>query len=56
MDTSSKRVQIDKTTVESIKQFPAGSSMLVWQTKGIIYALGGITTNTNQLVAAANSI
>jgi hypothetical protein len=43
------------TTVESIKQFPAGS-MIVWQAKGIIYALGGITTNTNQLVAAANSI
>jgi hypothetical protein len=43
------------TTVEDIKQFPAGS-MVVWQAKGIIYALGGITTNTNQLVAAANSI
>ncbi len=44
------------TTIESIKQFPAGSSMVVWQTKGIIYVLGGITTNTGQLLAAANSI
>ena len=44
------------TTMENIKQFPAGSSMVVWQTKGIIYVLGGITTNTAQLLAAANSI
>ena len=43
------------TTVESIKQFPAGS-MIVWQAKGIIYALGGITTNTDQLLATARSI
>ncbi len=43
------------TTVENIKDFPSGS-MVVWQTKGIIYALGGITTNTTQLLAAANSI
>jgi hypothetical protein len=43
------------TTVEGIKQFPVGS-MIVWQTKGIIYALGGITTNTSQLLAAAKSI
>lgn len=43
------------TTVESIKQFPAGS-MIVWQTKGIIYALGGITTNTDQLLTAARSL
>lgn len=43
------------TTVEDIKQFPVGS-MIVWQAKGIIYALGGITTNTSQLLAAANSI
>jgi hypothetical protein len=43
------------TTVESIKNFPSGS-VVVWQTKGIIYALGGITTNTTQLLAAANSI
>ena len=43
------------TTVEGVKDFPSGS-MVVWQTKGIIYALGGITTNTTQLLAAANSI
>jgi hypothetical protein len=43
------------TTVEGIKDFPTGS-LVVWQTKGIIYGLGGITTNTSQLLAAANSI
>ena len=43
------------TTVEGIKNFPGGS-MIVWQAKGIIYALGGITTNTDQLLAAAKSI
>ncbi|MBV9711959.1 MAG: hypothetical protein JO011_13725 [Ktedonobacteraceae bacterium] len=43
------------TTVENVKGFPAGS-MIVWQTKGIIYAFGGIATSATQLVAAANSI
>ncbi len=43
------------TTVENIKNFPSGS-LVVWQAKGIIYALGGIAINTSQLLAAANSI
>ncbi len=43
------------TTVEGIKQFPVGN-LIVWQTKGMIYALGGITTSTSQLLAAAKSI
>lgn len=43
------------TTIENVKQFPVGS-VLVWQSKNIIYALGGITTTATQLLAAANSI
>jgi hypothetical protein len=43
------------TTIEQIKKFPAGSAV-VWQTHGIIYALGGTISNTNQLVTSANSL
>jgi hypothetical protein len=54
--TSGVLLDSNKTTaVEGVKDFPSGS-MVVWQTRGIIYALGGITTNTTQLLAAANSI
>lgn len=42
-------------TVENVEQFPAGN-MLVWQEKGIIYGLGGITIDASQLLAAANSL
>jgi hypothetical protein len=42
-------------TIENIEQFPVGS-VVVWQTKNILYAVGGITTNTTQLLATANSI
>jgi hypothetical protein len=43
------------TTIEQIKKFPAGSAV-VWQKQGIIYALGGTISNTNQLVTSANSL
>lgn len=43
------------TTIEQIKKFPAGSAV-IWQTHGIIYALGGTVSNTNQLVTSANSL
>jgi len=43
------------TSVENIKQFPAGS-MVVWQRGGVIYALGGVSVDKNQLLTAADSI
>jgi hypothetical protein len=43
------------TTIEQLKKFPAGSAV-VWQTHGIIYALGGTISDTNQLLTSANSL
>jgi hypothetical protein len=43
------------TTIEQLKKFPAGSAV-VWQTHGIIYALGGTISDTNQLLKSANSL
>jgi hypothetical protein len=43
------------TTIEQLKKFPAGSAV-VWQTHGIIYALGGTISDTNQLLNSANSL
>ena len=43
------------TTVAGVKQFPAGSAV-VWQSNNIIYAVGGTITDTNQLLATANSL
>jgi hypothetical protein len=43
------------TTIEQLKKFPAGSAV-VWQTHGIIYALGGTISDTNQLLISANSL
>jgi hypothetical protein len=43
------------TTIPELKKFPAGSA-LVWQTHGIIYAIGGTVSNTNQLLNSANSL
>jgi hypothetical protein len=43
------------TTIEQLKKFPAGSAV-VWQTRGIIYAVGGTVSNTNQLLNSANSL
>jgi hypothetical protein len=43
------------TTIEQIKKFPAGSAV-VWQMHGIIYALGGTVSDTNQLLTSANSL
>ncbi len=43
------------TTIEQIKKFPAGS-VVVWQTNGIIYAVGGTVSDTNQLVTSADSL
>ena len=43
------------TTIEQIKKFPAGSAV-VWQMHGIIYALGGTVSDTNQLLKSANSL
>ncbi len=55
-NTSGLLLSSSKTkSVENIEQFPAGN-MLVWQENGIIYALGGITVNASQLLAAANSL
>ena len=43
------------TTIPQLKKFPAGSAV-VWQTHGIIYAVGGTISNTNQLLNSANSL
>ena len=43
------------TTIEQLKKFPAGSAV-VWQAHGIIYALGGTISDTNQLLNSANSL
>jgi hypothetical protein len=43
------------TTIPQLKKFPAGSAV-VWQTNGIIYAVGGTLSNTNQLLNSANSL
>jgi hypothetical protein len=43
------------TTIENLKKFPAGSAV-VWQTRGIIYAVGGTVSDTNQLLNSANSL
>ncbi len=43
------------TTIEQIKKFPAGSAV-VWQMRGIIFALGGTVADTNQLLTSANSL
>ena len=43
------------TTIPQLKKFPAGSAV-VWQTRGIIYAVGGTISDTNQLVNSANSL
>jgi hypothetical protein len=43
------------TTIEQLKKFPAGSAV-VWQTHGIIYAVGGTISDTNQLLNSANSL
>ncbi len=54
--TSGLLLSSSKTkSVENIEQFPAGN-MLIWQENGIIYALGGITVNASQLLAAASSL
>jgi len=43
------------TTIPQLKKFPAGSAV-VWQTHGIIYAVGGTISDTNQLLNSANSL
>jgi hypothetical protein len=43
------------TTIPQLKKFPAGSAV-VWQTHGIIYAVGGTISNTDQLLNSANSL
>jgi hypothetical protein len=43
------------TTIPQLKKFPAGSAV-IWQTNGIIYAVGGTVSNTNQLLNSANSL
>ncbi len=43
------------TTIPQLKKFPAGSAV-VWQTHGIIYAVGGTISNTNMLLNSANSL
>jgi hypothetical protein len=43
------------TTISDIKKFPAGSAV-VWQAQGIIYAIGGTVSDTNQLLKSANSL
>jgi hypothetical protein len=43
------------TTIPQLKKFPAGSAV-VWQTRGIIYAVGGTISDTIQLVKTANSL
>ena len=48
--SSRKTVQIAHNV-----QIPVGSK-LVWQENGIIYGLAGLTIDTNQLLAAANSL
>lgn len=46
----------NKTTKIANIESPVGSNMLVWQENGIIYALGGLTIDANQLLTAANSL
>jgi hypothetical protein len=43
------------TTIPELKKFPAGGAV-VWQAHGIIYAVGGTISNTNQLLNSANSL
>ena len=43
------------TTIPQFKKFPAGSAV-VWQTGGIIYAVGGTISNIKQLLKSANSL
>ena len=43
------------TTIPQLKKFPAGSAV-VWQTHGIIYAVGGTISDTTQLLNSANSL
>lgn len=43
------------TSIKQLKQFPAGSAV-VWQTRNIIYAVGGTVSDTNQLLTSANSL
>jgi hypothetical protein len=43
------------TTIPQLNKFPAGSAV-VWQTHGIIYAVGGTISDTNKLLNSANSL
>jgi hypothetical protein len=43
------------TGIQQLKKFPAGSAV-VWQMHGIIYAVGGAVSDTNQLLTSANSL
>ncbi len=43
------------TTIKQLKRFPAGSAV-VWQTHGIIYAVGGTVSDSRQLISSANSL
>ncbi len=43
------------TTIPRLKNFPAGSAV-VWQTGGIIYAVGGTVSDTNALLNSAKSL
>ncbi len=43
------------TTIPKLKKFPAGGAV-IWQTHGIIYAVGGTISDTNQLINSANSL
>jgi hypothetical protein len=43
------------TTIPQLKKFPAGSAV-VWQTHGIIYAVGGTVSDTALLLNSANSL
>lgn len=43
------------TTIAGMEHFPIGSAA-VWQDQGIIYAVGGIISDSNQLLKSANSL
>jgi len=43
------------TSVEHMKKLPLGSAVL-WQIGGVVYAVGGAVSNTDQLLATANSL
>lgn len=46
----------NKNTKIANIESPIGANMLVWQENGVIYALGGISIDANQLLTAANSL